>query len=88
MESYLETSSNTVSWNLKEIFSKDIIRERLLKLKIQTDGFWRRNDLRISKQLSESILNDVAVKWKRGRRWNVFGVEIIWSMYIVKSFNS
>ena len=68
MESYLETSSNTVSLNLKEIFSKDIIRERLLKLKIQTDGFWRRNDLRISKQLSESILNDVAVKWKRGRR--------------------
>ena len=41
------------------MFSKEIIRGRLLKLK---------KTRQISKQLTEGMLNDVTVKWKLGRR--------------------
>ena len=51
------------------------MRERLLKLKRRAKSYWDGNDLRISKQLSGSMLNDVRINWKLGNKVNLINQE-------------
>ena len=37
---------------------------------------WRGNDLRISKQLTKPIINDIAVNWKLVRSLNLIGSKL------------
>ena len=83
MDIYLETSSTTISWNW-EIFSKDIMRNLLMKIKNCAEEF----DRELS---SESVspagvwLDEVAFNQNVGGEWLRLGRKRIWLMYRVKS---
>ena len=86
MDTYLETSYNKVSWNW-EIFSRVYYyRSTAGKLKTRR-RFWNGNDFRISKQLSESCLDDIRFNWKFGREWIGSYGKLVWFMYWLNSYN-